>query len=126
MKKNLFLLLAVLPLFSFTLPASPTPLMTYEHGVLEVYINHRHSKTELLALKKELLEKYKVRLDFEELSYNKKGKIERIKIAVDGGNGCSGTASCRRGPVFKPKVWFIVDFNENANTAFSIGAGKRK
>ena len=119
----LFLFTAWTSVFSISATDHQPPLISFENNVLEVHINHHHSKAELMDLKKQLLEKYQVKLDFVELDYGRNKKIKKIKIAVDTGIDCIGTAGGRRFLTLKPKVWFAIDYN---NDSFHIGAGKHK
>ena len=125
MKISIFAFVALLSLLSNFQNEIKQPLVTFEDQVLEVNISHEQSKETLMELKKQLKEEHSVQLDFEKLIYNKKGKIESIRIAVKSPQGDSGTASSERVLGIAPRVWFIIDFNDKPQSSFSIGAGKR-
>lgn len=126
MKISVFAFIALLSLFSNFQNEVKQPLVTFKDQVLEVNISHEQSEDTLMNLKKKLIEEHNVQLDFEKLIYNKKGKIESIRIAVKSPQGDSGTASSERVLGIAPTVWFIIDFNDKPQTSFGIGAGKRR
>ena len=125
MKKSLFLFLAAIAFFACQTEQTPKPLLFFENDLLEVTITENHSEEELMGLKKHLLDTHGIILDFEELIYNKNGKIEKIAIAVDSQDGFSGTASSKCIFGIAPYVNFYRDFNEGTGSPFGIGTGDR-
>ncbi len=124
MKRTLLVLIAFLVLFSCTQEGEPPPLMVFEKNKLEVHITESIPRDSLMSLKKKLLSDHNVILDFEELAYNGKGKIKRIRIKAQSPNGESGSASSAQTLGIAPHVWLTMDFNEVAKVPFGIGAGE--
>lgn len=78
-----------------------------------------------MDLKKELMEKYQIQVDFTSLSFSKKGQLKGIAMGVKAPNGNSGT--CKTTLVTGNQgVYFTVDNTPGATIPFLIGAGKRK
>ena len=124
MKRPVFFFAAV---FSFIFMQSifaQQPLLKWEDNRLEVKITNKADKQTLMDLKKDLADEYQITLDFKELTFNKKGKIQAISLSVHDADGYAGTCSTkklRNGQT----AFFYRNYNPGSRESFGIGVGKR-
>ncbi|MCU0348968.1 MAG: hypothetical protein MUC59_18660 [Saprospiraceae bacterium] len=125
MKSTTFLFTLLLLVFASQLVAAQSPYLMVSGDKIEVNITRKATKAELLELKKELLDKHQIQVDFTALGFDKKGRLESIAMSVKAPNGNSGTCQTNR-VRGKRGAFFMVDNTPGAKTRFSIGAGKKR
>lgn len=126
MKKEILTITTiVLTLFACVDKKIDAPQLIYEDKKLEVTIQSHHTKVELQELKETLKKDFNVDLAFTELEYDSNGAIEKINITVETNTGRSGSAGSWDNWLQSPQVFFMIDYNEDAITPFSIGGEKK-
>ncbi len=115
----------LLLVFASQLVAAQSPYLMVSGDKIEVNITCKATKAELLELKKELLEKHQIQVDYTSLDFDKKGRLKSIAMSVKAPNGSSGT--CHNDRVKgKRGAFFMVDNTPGAKTTFLIGVGKKQ
>jgi len=116
-----FLIVFVISILSISLSAQN---LTIEEDFVKAVFNKKTTKQELIDIKKRVLE-LGIHIDYEELKFNKRGKLRGINYKVYRDIDITkGSASFRL--LTKGLIGFFYDDRPGAKTSFSIGSMKER
>ncbi len=125
MKSNIFFLIFLLLGVISHRSTAQSPFLTQTGDKVEVNINRHATEADLMNLKKELIDKHQIQVDFTSLRFSKKGQLRGIAMSVQAPNGHSGACTTTL-VTGKRGAYFVVDNTPGADVSFQIGAGKRR